>query len=53
MDFSGKGYGARCDFKFVTNGNKEKTNQSDLLQYSFIQVACGVIFAQTVASEGS
>ena len=52
MDFSGKGYGARREFNFVTNEKKEKLSQSDLLQHSFMQVAYDVILSQTVASVG-
>ena len=50
MDFVGKGYGAKREFNFVTNGKKSKidVNEDDLS--SFMKLACNVIFTQMSAT---
>ena len=50
MGFKGKGYGARREFNLVMNKGEEKGNLSKFSHASSMQIACGVIFAQTATS---
>ena len=52
MDFHGKGYGAKREFTFVTNGKIEKAQKDDTEQYTYMQMACNVIFTQMSANSG-
>ena len=45
MDFSGKGYGAKRQFNFVTNGEKSSRGQStQSKQATYMSIACNVVF---------
>ena len=44
MGFSGKGYGANREFKFVMNGKKQKIKTDSDTHYTYMQIACNVIF---------
>ena len=47
MDFIGKGYGARREFNFVTNGSLHKNKSVESETYhTLMQTACDVIFTQ-------
>ena len=52
MDFHGKGYGAKREFNFVTNGKIEKAQKGDTKQRTYMQIACDVIFTQMSATVG-
>ena len=52
MDFVGKGYGAKREFNFVTNGEKSKIDVNDDDLSSFMKLACDVIFTQMSANTG-
>ena len=43
MDFAGKGYGARREFNFSTNGKINKISQ-DVSQHTYMQIATDTIF---------
>ena len=53
MDFQGKGYGAKREFNFTTNGTNtgakgEVINSAD----SYMKLACDVVFTQMTAKRG-
>ena len=52
MDFTGKGYDARREFNFVTNGKNNKISQEAMSQHTYMQMATDVIFTQMSAREG-
>ena len=52
MDFHGKGYGAKREFHFVTNGQETNAQSSDMSQCTYMQKACDVIFTQMSANVG-
>ena len=52
MDFAGKGYGAKREFNFVTNGIKTKCKVKELDTISLMKIACDVIFTQMSANAG-
>ena len=51
MDFAGKGYGARREFNFSTNGKINKISQ-DVSQHTYMQIATDTIFTQMSANKG-
>lgn len=52
MDFHGKGYGAKREFNFLTNGDTKQTNSEHNIQDTYMQMACNVIFTQMNANKG-
>ena len=52
MDFHRNGYGAKREFTFVTNGKVEKAKKDDTEQYTYMQMACNVIFTQMSENSG-
>jgi hypothetical protein len=52
MDFSGKGYGAKREFNFITNGINTKCKVKEHDTISLMKIACDVIFTQMSVNAG-
>ena len=52
IDFSGKRYGTKREFNFVTNGEHVKLEAGEHDEASYMKMACDVIFTQMTANAG-
>ena len=52
MDFSGKEYGTKREFYFVTNGEQVKLEAREPESTSYMKMSCDVIFTQISANAG-
>ena len=52
MEFTRKGYGARREVNFMTNGKTKKMSKEATSQHTYMQIASGIIFTQMSANKG-